>query len=187
MKIKEIIVVEGKSDAEKIKLAVNADTIETNGFEISKETLNQIKLAHAKRGVIVFTDPDFSGERIRKIIQSHVPGVKHAFLQKEEAKSKTGKGLGVEHASVEAIREALSRVYEEKTMVKESIAWQTLIDLNLVGSGDARVRRTQLGEILNIGYLNAKQLHKRLNAFQITPEEFAAALRELKEVERDGE
>ena len=57
----------------------------------------------------------------------------------------------------------------------------------MVGSGDARVRRIQLGEILNIGYLNAKQLHKRLNAFQITPEEFAAALRELKEVERDGE
>lgn len=183
MKIKEMIVVEGKNDAAKIKAAVEADTIETNGSEISQETLNQIKIAHAKRGVIVFTDPDGPGETIRKKIQAYVPGVKHAFLCKEDAQAKSGKKIGIEHASIEAIRRALSHVREEYVDAKERIRWETLVDLNFVGSGYARKRREQLGRILNIGYLNAKQLHKRLNAFQITIEEFEAALRKMKEAE----
>lgn len=83
MKIKEVIVVEGKDDTKRINLAVNADTLETRGSAISDETLAQIEELHDKRGVIVFTDPDFSGEKIRKIIQEAVPGVKHAFLTKK--------------------------------------------------------------------------------------------------------
>ena len=91
MKIKEIIVVEGKNDTAKIKKAVDADTIETNGTEISQETLELIKIAHDKRGVIVFTDPDAPGEKIRKQIQAYVPGVKHAFLIKKMQKQSQGK------------------------------------------------------------------------------------------------
>lgn len=183
MKIKEIIVVEGKKDTAKIQKAVDADTIETNGTEVSEETLQQIKIAHNKRGVIVFTDPDSPGEKIRKLIQSHVPGVKHAFLRKEDAKAKSGKGLGIEHASIEAIRHALAHVREEKLSKQEWIDWDMLVELNFVGSGYARKRRELLGQILNIGYLNAKQLHKRLNAFQISLDEFEEALRKMKEVE----
>ncbi|WP_304976382.1 DUF4093 domain-containing protein, partial [uncultured Ligilactobacillus sp.] len=43
--------------------------------------------------------------------------------------------------------------------------------------------RQILGEYLRIGYVNGKQLYKRLKLFQITPEEFAAALRYLEQVE----
>lgn len=185
MKIKEIIVVEGKNDTAKIKKAVDADTIETNGTEISQETLELIKIAHDKRGVIVFTDPDAPGEKIRKQIQAYVPGVKHAFLHREAAKAKSGKGLGIEHASIEAIRQALAHVRKETLHEREWISWDTLVELNFVGSGDARKRRELLGKMLNIGYVNAKQLYKRLNAFQITPDEFKQALQKMKEVEID--
>ena len=73
MKIREIIVVEGKDDTKAIKRAIDADTIETNGSAINKETIEAIKHAAEKRGVIIFTDPDFPGEKIRKIISEHVP------------------------------------------------------------------------------------------------------------------
>ena len=46
-------------------------------------------------------------QKIRKTISEQVPGCKHAFLPKEEAIHKHGKGLGVEHASPDAIRNAL--------------------------------------------------------------------------------
>ena len=82
MQIKEIIVVEGKDDTTAIKRAVQADTIETNGSAISEETLKRIQHAQEKRGVIVFTDPDYPGRRIRAIIEERVQGVKHAFYQK---------------------------------------------------------------------------------------------------------
>ena len=65
MKIKEVIVVEGRDDTAAIKRAVQADTIETGGSAINAKTIEKIRLAQQKRGVIIFTDPDYQGERIR--------------------------------------------------------------------------------------------------------------------------
>ena len=96
MKIREVIVVEGKDDTKRINMAVNADTLETRGSAISDETLDQIEELQEKRGVIVFTDPDFSGEKIRKIIQEAVPGVKHAFLNRRDAVPDHKGSLGVD-------------------------------------------------------------------------------------------
>ena len=81
MDIKEVIVVEGKDDTTAVKRATGADTIETNGSAISDEVLKRIEHAHEKRGVIVFTDPDYPGQRIRAIIEQRIPNVKHAFLE----------------------------------------------------------------------------------------------------------
>lgn len=113
MKIKEIIVVEGRDDTARIKLAVDADTIETNGSAIDDHVIDQIRLAQKTRGVIILTDPDFPGEKIRKTISEAVPGCKHAFLPKHLAKPKNKRGIGVEHASVESIRACLENVHEQ--------------------------------------------------------------------------
>ena len=54
MKIKEIIVVEGKDDTVAIKRAVDADTIETNGSAIGDHVIEQVKLAQ-KKGALLFS------------------------------------------------------------------------------------------------------------------------------------
>lgn len=177
MKIKEIIVVEGKDDTQAIKKSVDADTIETNGSAISMETIEKIKLAQQVRGVIIFTDPDYPGEKIRKTIQQHVPGCKHAFIDKKFAKHKSGRGLGVEHASREVIREALKEAQIMTGKTEELISKEDLIDAGLIGGPKAKERRERLGELLKIGYTNGKQLHKRLMMFQITKEDFMEALK----------
>lgn len=100
--------VEGKEDTVAVRRAVDADTIETGGSAIDEAVLRRIELARERRGVIVFTDPDVPGEKIRKIIEARVPGCKHAFLAKADARGKDG--IGVEHASPDAIRGALARV-----------------------------------------------------------------------------
>lgn len=174
--MKEIIVVEGKDDTVRVKRAVQADTIETNGSEISESTIDQIRLAQKQRGVIIFTDPDYPGERIRKIISEKVPGCKHAFLPRREAIPKRGKGLGVEHASIEAIQKALSAVQQEMINVTEEITQGDLIEAGLIGEARSKERREKLGIILKIGYTNGKQLHKRLNMFQITKAAFLEAV-----------
>ena len=84
MKINEFIVVEGRDDTERVKSAVECDTIETNGSAINKETLAVIQNAQETRGVIVLTDPDFPGDKIRHTITEHVSGVKHAYLDREK-------------------------------------------------------------------------------------------------------
>jgi ribonuclease M5 len=186
MKIKEIIVVEGRDDTTAIQRAVNADTIETNGSAISKETIEKIRLAEQKRGVIIFTDPDFPGEKIRKIISSEIPGCKHAFLKKQDAKPSSGRGIGVEYASNEAIREALKEVHTMETEIEEWITKDDLVTAGLVGGGKSRARRERLGEILKIGYTNGKQLHKRLMMFQISKEVFAEALTTVLQEEKNA-
>ena len=181
MNIQEIIVVEGKDDTTAIKRAVNADTIETNGSAISEETIRRIHHAQTKRGVIVFTDPDYPGRRIRAIIEEQVPGVKHAFLAKEKTIAKNGKGLGIEHARDEDIREALSHVYTPNPDFKTDIdiTMEDLLIARLIGHPQSKQRRNRLGEILNIGMTNGKQLHKRLAMFQITAEQFGEAVAQL--------
>jgi ribonuclease M5 len=181
LQIKEIIVVEGKDDTTAIKRSVEADTIETNGSAISKETLIKIQHAQDKRGVIVFTDPDYPGRRIRAIIEEQVPGVKHAFLSKEKTIAKNGKGLGIEHAKDEDIRAALSNVYTPKSD-KETfieIPLSILVDGQLIGHPHSKERRTKLGELLKIGYTNGKQLQKRLSIFQISQQQVEEAIAQL--------
>lgn len=177
MKIKEIIVVEGRDDTAKIKSAVDADTIETNGSAIGEEVINRIRHAQKTRGVIIFTDPDFPGEKIRKTVAEAVPGCKHAFLPKHLAIPKNNRGIGVEHASAESIRESLKSVHEEMEDPVLEITKAELIEDGLIGGEAARRRRERLGDRLNIGYTNGKQLQKRLQMFQITKSDYEKALK----------
>ncbi len=175
--IKEIIVVEGKDDTTAIRRAVQADTIETGGSAINKEVLEKIKLAQKRRGVIIFTDPDYAGERIRKIISANVPGCKHAFLTQEEAVYKGD--IGVENANPEMIRRALDNVKTEYEGAEAEIGWNDLIEAGLIHHPQAAKRRLEMGKILGIGYANGKQFHKRCAMFQISRGEFMAALQQI--------
>ncbi|WP_139492604.1 ribonuclease M5 [Brevibacillus dissolubilis] len=179
MKIKEVIVVEGRDDTAAIKRAVNADTIETGGSAINDEVIRRIRHAQEKRGVIVFTDPDFQGERIRKIISREVPGCKHAFITREESIKKGD--LGVENADPDVIIRALSSVRTEVAETTGEITLDDLIAAGMVAGSDAADRRKRLGELLGIGYANAKQMQKRLNMFQISLAEFEQAVATLNE------
>lgn len=187
MKIQEVIVVEGKDDTKRIKMAVNADTIETRGSAISDETLDQIAELQEKRGVIVFTDPDYSGEKIRKTIREAVPGVKHAFLKRKDAVPVHQGSLGVEHASPEVIREALKNLYTEVPDAPAMISRETLAAKRLINGSAAKKRRELLGEILNIGYTNGKQLYKRLRLFEITPGDFEDAMQKVEQQMENGD
>ncbi|MDX7985615.1 ribonuclease M5 [Bacillus velezensis] len=185
MKIKEIIVVEGRDDTARIKLAVDADTIETNGSAIGDEVIRQIRLAQETRGVIVLTDPDFPGEKIRKTISEAVPSCKHAFLPKHLAKPKNKRGIGVEHASIESIRACLENVHEEMEAKPSEISAEDVIQAGLIGGPAAKRRRERLGDLLKIGYTNGKQLQKRLQMFQIKRSDFIDALDAMRQEEQD--
>lgn len=181
MQIKEVIVVEGKDDTAKIKQAIKADTIETNGSAISKTTLEQIRHAKEIRGVIIFTDPDYPGERIRRIIDEEIPGCKHAFLTEKQAAPTKNKyhSLGIEHASVEVIQQALAQVYELVSDSTSDIERCDLLEYGLMGGQNAKHRRKMLSEKLHIGHTNGKQLLKRLTMFQITKDTFVRTMTEI--------
>lgn len=175
--LKETIVVEGKNDAAAVRRAVDADIIITSGFGINKGILERIRTAQKRNGVIVLTDPDFMGEKIRKIISDRVKGVKHAFLSKEEAYIEGD--IGVENASPESILKALSMAKYELEEVQATFTSVDLIYYNLTGSDNAANLRNSLGSILGIGYANSKQFINRLNKYGISRNELEKALSKI--------
>lgn len=188
MKIKEIIVVEGRDDTAAINRAVDAQTIETHGFGIRKSTWELIDRAYndPELGIIVFTDPDHAGNEIRRRVKERCPGCKEAFLARKDA-TKDG-DIGIENAEPEAIIEALSKAHctvwgQAEPGVKPAAGGSgeftktDLVDAGLSGGEGALERREALGKALGIGGGNAGAFLKKLNHFGISKEEYYEALR----------
>ncbi|MCY6355704.1 ribonuclease M5 [Clostridium sp. ZS2-4] len=175
--IKEVIVVEGRDDITAVKRAVDAEIIAVGGFGINKKVIDRIKEAQKRQGVIVFTDPDFAGEKIRRIISKRVSGVKHAYITKQEGLRDDD--IGVENASPETIIRALKNAKCEVKEKRDFFNTQDLYYFNLTGNSEAKKRREALGRELGIGYCNSAQFITRLNNYGITREEFVAAINKI--------
>jgi ribonuclease M5 len=174
--IKELIVVEGKNDSAKVKQAVDAEVITTSGLGLTKENLDYIKTVAQKRGVIILTDPDIPGEKIRTKINQTVPGCKNAFLTKSQAQS--SKKIGVEHASITDIQIALKNMVTYQTVI-ESLSYQDFIELGLSGSDNSQLLRAKVSENYHLGVCNGKTLWKRLNLLQISKQELEDYMRSI--------
>lgn len=175
--IKEVLVVEGKMDVVAIDKAVEADCIITEGFNLLPRTIKNIKAAYEKRGIIILTDPDSAGERIRTYLTRRFPKAKHAFIPCEEATANND--IGIEQASPESIRKALAKVRTMNWQPSNEFSATDLILHRLNGFPNASLRRAKLGEILGIGFANAKTFVRRLNNYGITREEFNLAMQKL--------
>ena len=167
-KIDAVIVVEGKNDIHRLKQVIDADMLCTNGLNMSKDVLDTIVELSKTRQIIIFTDPDSPGNRIRHRIQQLVPEAHHLYLQPKQARTK--RKVGIEHASLEDIVEAFNYISEGKPQ-ENSLTWNEFIELGLSGRSDSKERRNVLAEQLHIGQANAKTFYHRLNMIHATFEQ----------------
>ena len=178
VKIKEVIVVEGRYDKNTLSQILDATILETAGFGIfkDKKQMALLRSAAEKRGLIVFTDSDGAGFVIRNHIKSAIPGkfLKHAYIPdiygKERRKAAPGKEgkLGVEGMTREVILEALRRAgatFEgEEASASGQITKQDLMALGLSGGADASARRLALLKKLNLPeHMSANAMLQALN------------------------
>ena len=177
--LKEVIIVEGKMDTAALHRALECDTIETGGYALRPDTLRQIQAAYEKRGIIILTDPDGSGERIRSYLTKRFPKAGQAFIPQKEAS--VPDDVGIEQAKPDAILRALARVryheYAPQQLFTPADLWQN----GLSGSTEASRKRDLLGAELGIGYGTVKKFLRRLNSYGITREEFDRALAKIDE------
>ena len=173
--IKEVIVVEGKNDTRRLQSFFDVETIETHGMSLNKETVELIREINVQRGIILFLDPDTPGEKIRKKLNEEIPGLKNAFVMKEDAR--TRKKVGIEHASREVLEEALDHLLTYTDM-KQSISKEEFYSLGLNGGKDSASLRQLVSGHFHLGKCNAKTLIKRLNLAGITAEEIHLFLKE---------
>lgn len=177
LRVEEIIVVEGKYDAVKLAGLVDGLVIPTGGFSVftASETKELIVSLGKKRGIIVLTDSDAAGFRIRAYINKIAQGlcVKNAYIPviegKESRKAKPGKEgiLGVEGVPGELILQALRAAGASAQPHKSGrlITYADLYELGLSGTqGSAQQRRTWLQSIGLPPRLSKKALCEVLNS-----------------------
>ena len=164
VRVREVIVVEGKYDLNTLKQVLDATVITTEGFGIfhQKDKLDLIVRMAQSRGVIILTDSDGAGF----VIRNHLKGcldpdlVKHAYIPdipgKERRKaraSKEGK-LGVEGMPPEVLLEALRRAGATLDDVSQDaggrIPKADLYALGLSGRPDSAQRRKELLQRLEL-------------------------------------
>jgi ribonuclease M5 len=170
-KISAVIVVEGKKDTQRLRLIdPEVKTIETRGSAINHKLIQTIQKIKETNEVVVLTDPDFSGERIRRLISAEIPDIKQAFLRQKDAiptQNSHHHSLGVEHASEEAILLALKEVSRSEKKSPALISRTDLLRLKLINYPEARRRREYISEKLNLGYVNSAHLAQRLQLLGI--------------------
>ena len=178
LKIKEAIVVEGRDDTAVLRQVTDALIIETHGFGIAKSTWELLEKAYKEKGLIVLTDPDFSGEEIRKRIVKAFPDCNHAYMPRKKAIKKGD--IGIENATPEDVKKVLEKVCTVKKDAQDIFILGDLDKAGLIGTPEAKELREKVGAILGIGYGNGNAMLKKLNSFGITREDFEKAVEESK-------
>lgn len=165
-RIKETIVVEGVYDKIKLSRFIDAVIIATNGFCVfsDKSVVESIKQMAEKTGVVILTDSDSAGFKIRNYIKQFLPKdkVKHAYVPdiygKEKRKREAGKEglLGVEGINddiiLSALRDAGCEIDGGRTEAKRGreITKADLYMAGLSGGEGSREKRNALAASLGI-------------------------------------
>ena len=172
--IEQAIVVEGRDDVEVVSRAVEALIIPTHGFGITAGTWELIDRAYREKGIIILTDPDFSGEEIRRKLSARFPDALQAYIPRQLA---TRKGdIGVENAAPEDVAEAL---FAARATLREKsceVTERDFVRLGLSGAAGASEMRERVAARLGIGYGNSKAMCRMINGYGISLEELERAV-----------
>lgn len=178
VRVKEVIVVEGRYDQNTLRQVVDADVLCTDGFGIFREKERQALLRRLaeKRGLIVFTDPDGAGSVIRGFLNGIVDPryVKNAFIpdvpgkeKRKSSPSREGK-LGVEGMTPEVILRALAAagatMDDAAAEQRGEITPAVLYALGLAGRAGCVEKRRRLQRALELPErMSTRQLLTALN------------------------
>ncbi len=164
LRVREVIVVEGRYDKNTLRQTVDALIIRTDGFGVFNDAEKRalLRTLARERGVIILTDSDGAGFVIRNFLKGCINPkyVKNAYIpdvygkeKRKSSPSKEGK-LGVEGMSPEVIIEALRRAGATFEQAEEAprgrITKAEMYALGLTGRPDSARRRRDVQKRLGL-------------------------------------
>ena len=158
-----VLIVEGKYDAVRLAHLTDAMILLTDGFGIYKDKQRQqlFRALAQKNGLILLTDSDAAGFRIRTyitnlvgaehVVQAYVPAI-HGKEKRKRAPGKEGK-LGVEGIPEQLLQKAFEEAgvgVQQVQRAAQPITKMDLFELGLSGTADSAQRRKKLMHRLNL-------------------------------------
>lgn len=192
LRIAQAVLVEGKYDQIRLASVLDALIIPVGGFRIyrDRELCALIKRLAESRGVVILTDSDSAGFRIRgylkgllpndKVTQVYIPDLPGKERRKRSP-SREGK-LGVEGMDAAVLREAFARagLTGEGPPAGEPVTRADLYEDGLSGGSESALLRGRLLRELGLPTrLSAKALLPVLGAL-LTREEYRALVQKIK-------
>ena len=146
--INEVIVVEGKYDKERVRRVTDAPIICTHGFELyrSKRIINTLRKMSNERGIIILTDSDSAGFRIRNYIKRCLG--KDAKIRNAYIPSVKGKEKRKEKPGAEGVLGRLAAASDDKP--KEKIDKAEFFSDGFSGKPDSADRRRALAKYFSL-------------------------------------
>ncbi len=193
--IKQAIIVEGKYDKIKLSSIINGVIIQTNGFQIYKDKEKMELIRHYARttGIIILTDSDSAGFKIRgflkgaisnsRIINVYIPEIFGKERRKTQP-SREGK-LGVEGMDKKILIEAFDRAKIDtfENPGSPNIKRMDLYELGLMGAEDSSHLRKEILEELGLpSLLSVTSMCEVLNTI-MTLEELTDITKKIKNKE----
>ena len=176
--LNELIVVEGKTDIDFLSSFIEADFYSVNGSAIYSKDISFLKEIEKNRPIIILTDPDFPGKKIREILNSNLTNVYNAYVRKEFA-IKNHK-VGVAESTINEVLLALNNLKKFETNVNSDLTMNDLYELNLNGSKNSKQLRRTICDYLHIEYLNATQLLKKLKMLGLNKNDLMEIIKNAK-------
>lgn len=188
-KVKQAVIVEGKYDKIKLSSIIDAVIIETDGFKIFKDKEKQklIRKLASNCGILILTDSDSAGFKIRSFLCGTIPNenIYHAYIpdilgkeKRKTAPSKEGK-LGVEGVPSSIIVDALTQagiIFEESREISRRISKIDFYEDGITGKENSKLLKSLLLKRLDLPTrLSTNSFLKIINLFA-TYDEYKEAI-----------
>lgn len=189
IKLKQAVIVEGKYDKIRLESLLDATIIQTDGFAIFKDKEKQrlIRRLAEKNGILILTDSDSAGFKIRSFLGGSIKNgqVIHAYIpdvlgkeRRKDAPSKEGK-LGVEGMRTQALVDALAKagvLYEEVSQPGKRVEMIDLFEDGLSGGENSQAKKAAVLKYLDLPErLSTSSFLQLINTF-MTYDEYKSAV-----------
>lgn len=194
IRLRETVIVEGKYDRIRLASLCDANIMELGGFRIyhNKERLALIRRIAEKTGIILLTDSDSAGFRLRHYLCSAVPKeqIKNVYIPgifgKEKRKLRPGKEnlIGVEGMTTETLLKAFAAsgiTPKGETERKPALTAAKLYELGLSGNENSSALREKVCAYFELPKLLSSKALGEVLPILTDEEELREVLRKIRE------
>lgn len=165
-----VIIVEGSHDVSKLSLCYDSIFVITNGYDIPEPEAKFIKALPSGAQIIVLTDKDEAGKKIRTRINE----IRNDIINIEIEAPLSSKKKGVAECDIKDIEKTLDKYVSNRPSERS----YDLYSLGLIGKENSKELRKVISDKFNLGLVNKNNMIKRLNLLDINEQKLKEEIKD---------